>query len=130
MLDTNMASTVFKGTSPAVDKRLSAVPIASICLSAISEAELLFGLAKKPDARRLETMVREFLLPLDILPWDSAAAACYAELRSRLERAGTPLGSMDMLIAAHALACDATLVTNDRAFQSAEGLKLADWTRA
>ncbi len=130
MLDTNIASCVIKGTYPAVDDKLSTVPTASVCLSVISEAELLFGLAKRPQAQRLATTVREFLLRLDILPWDSAAARCYAGLRRDLEVRGRPLGSLDMLIAAHAIACGAVLVTNDRAFRSVERLALADWTQA
>ena len=129
MLDTNMASHVIKGTIFAVRENMRRVPTISVCVSAITEAELRFGLAKKPRPTRLAFGIGQFLAALDIPAWDSAAAACYAELRNDLERAGTPLGSLDMLIAAHALSCDAVLVTNDRAFRHVQGLTLADWTR-
>lgn len=129
MLDTNTASYVIKGTYPAIRRRLARVPMASVCVSAITEAELLFGVSRRPDAPGLATAVGEFLLRLDVLAWDSAAARTYADLRSRLERAGTPLGALDTLIAAHAMACDAVLVTNDQAFRNVKKLKLADWSK-
>ncbi len=83
---------------------------------------------KKPDAEKLRLAVHEFLLHVDILPWDAAVSQRYARVRASLERKGTPLGSMDMLIAAHALAVNAVLVTNDRAFKHVDRLLLADWT--
>jgi len=129
MLDTNAASHVIKGTWPAIRRRLARVPMASVCVSAITEAELLFGVARRPDAPGLATAVGEFLLRLDVLAWDSAAARAYAEVRSRLDGAGTRLGALDTLIAAHALAADAVLVTGDRAFRKVRKLKLADWAR-
>jgi len=129
MLDTNTASYVIKGTYPAIRKKLAGVPMASVCVSAITEAELLFGVARRPEAPGLATAVREFLLRLDVLAWDSAAARAYAEVRSRLEGAGTPLGALDTLIAAHAMAADAVLVTGDKAFRKVKKLKLADWAR-
>lgn len=72
--------------------------------------------------------MREFLSGITILAWDSKAANHYAHLRAMLEREGKPLGGMDTMIAAHALAEDAVLVTNDAAFQWIEHLKTEDWT--
>jgi tRNA(fMet)-specific endonuclease VapC len=103
--------------------------MANVCISAITEAELLHGVAKKPEAKRLPLAVKEFLLRVEILPWDSRAAKTYAELRTACESEGKPLGTMDMLIAAHAKADGATLVTNDQAFYNVEHLlRLEDWT--
>jgi tRNA(fMet)-specific endonuclease VapC len=130
MLDTNMASYVLKRTYPSVEAQLQSVPMTSVCLSVITEAELLFGVAKKAGAHKLATLVHEFLLCLDVLPWDRAAARCYADIRNVQEGQGRPLGAMDMLIAAHAVAIDAVLVTHDQAFRSVDGLALADWTQA
>lgn len=131
MLDTNTASYIIKGNPASVRERLRAVPMASVCISAVTQAELLLGVERKPDAKRLREAVNEFLLRLEILPWDSEAAEMYATLRADCERNGTPLGSMDMLIAAHSVAVDAVLVTNDRAFYNVKNfLTLADWTRA
>jgi tRNA(fMet)-specific endonuclease VapC len=129
MLDTNAASHVIKGAFPAIREKLARVPMENVCVSAITAAELLFGVARRPDAPGLETAVGEFLLRLDVLAWDSAAARAYAGLRSRLERAGRPLGALDTLIAAHALAADAVLVTSDKAFRNVKELKLEDWTK-
>ncbi len=129
MLDTNAASYVIKGTYPAIRRRLARVPMASVCVSAITEAELLFGVARRPEAPGLATAVGEFLLRLDVLAWDSAAAGAYAEVRSRFEAAGTPLGALDTLIAAHAIAAGAVLVSRDKAFRKVKKLKLADWAK-
>jgi tRNA(fMet)-specific endonuclease VapC len=130
MLDTNTASYIIKGNPPTVRERLRKVPMAKVCISTITQAELLLGVARKPDAIRLKNIVHEFLLRLEILPWNGDAAEAYAQLRSECERKGTPLGSMDMLIAAHAVATGAILVTHDSAFHNVKHiLKLEDWTR-
>ncbi len=127
MLDTNTISHLVKG-HPTVAKRVTAVSMASLSLSAITEGELLFGLARRPEAKRLHLAVRELLRRVDVLPWNSAIAACYGAVRADLERTGKILGPLDLLIAAHALGADATLVTNDRAFGQVTGLDVEDWT--
>jgi len=130
MLDTNTASDIIKGKPAVIREHLRNVPMANVCISAITEAELLRGVAKKPDAKHLPVAVNEFLLRLDILPWDSDAAAAYAQLRTTCENEGKPLGTMDMLIAAHSVAVGTILVTNDRAFYNVKHhLKLQDWTQ-
>ena len=130
MLDTNTASYIIKGEPEVIRKRLRAVPMANVCISSITEAELLRGLAKKPEAKGLALAVTEFLLRLDILPWDSDAAQCYARLRTVCEKEGKPLGAMDILIAAHSLAAGAVLITNDKAFYNVQHhLILDDWTQ-
>ncbi len=128
MLDTNIASYIVRGPSDALARRLVAVPMAQLCVSSITQAELLYGLARKPNAIGLQTAVREFLARLDVLAWDSAVAIRYGALRAELEAAGKPLGNLDTLIAAHALAVDATLVTNDHAFALVPGLPVQNWT--
>lgn len=128
MLDTNMVSHVVKG-SAAVRARLLAVAMSSVCVSAITEGELRSGLAKRPEVRGLAAGVESFLLRVEILPWDSSAAVSYGRVRAALEAAGMPLGHLDTLIAAHALATDAILVTGDRAFARVQGLVVEDWAR-
>lgn len=127
LLDTNTISHLVRG-HPAVDRHISAVPMTLLCTSAVIEGELLYGLARRPEAVRLRALVMELLKRLDVLPWDSAVAARYGALRAELERSGRPLGPLDMMIAAHALAADAVLVSNDRAFAAAAGLRVEDWT--
>jgi tRNA(fMet)-specific endonuclease VapC len=127
MLDTNVVSHLLKG-HPSVAKHVVAVPMASLCISAITEAELLFGLAKRPDAKRLHMVVQEFLRRVDVLPWDSSAAEYYGIVRANMERQGKTLASLDLLIATHALSVNAALVTNESAFSQLAGLHIEDWT--
>lgn len=130
MLDTNMASYIIKGEPIAVREHLRKLPMESICISSITQAELLHGVAKKPDAKHLPLAVKEFLLRVEIFPWNSDAAEIYAQLRKICESEGFSLGTMDMLIAAHSVAVNAILVTNDKAFYSVKHhLSLEDWTR-
>ena len=128
MLDTNIASFIIRGGTPILLKRLQAHPVTSVCISTITEAELRYGLARKPGATALHAAVHAFLLHVEALPWDSEAAARYGELRANLEAGGRPIGSMDTLIAAHALAVGATLVSHDRTFKRISGLRVEDWT--
>ena len=129
LLDTNIASYVIKGNVPHVREHLVRVPIADVGISVVTEAELRFGVERIPTASHLQSAVEEFLLHVEILPWHSAAARRYAKLRSTLEDSGTPMGNMDMMIAAHALAEDVILVTHDRVFQRVKHLKVEDWTK-
>jgi len=129
LLDTNMASYVIKGNFPRVRERLVRVPMADVGISVITEAELRLGVARKPEAARLAIAVEEFLLRVQILPWDSAAAKSYATLRSSLERLGEPVGNLDLMIAAQAVAAPAILVTHDHVFRRVKHLKIEDWTK-
>lgn len=127
LLDTNIVSQLLR-EHPAVVQHVLATPIHLLCISAITEGELLFGIAKRPDATRLHAVVREFLRRVDVLPWDSPVAEHYGILRANMVRSGRSLTSLDLLIAAHALAVEAVLVTNDQAFSQIAGLTLEDWT--
>lgn len=129
LLDTNMASYVIKGNVPHVRDNLRSVPMAEVGISAVTKAELRFGVERRPQASRLHLAVEEFLLRVEILAWDSSAAAQYARLRSSLEDSGTPMGNLDLMIAAHALSTGVVLVSHDRAFQRVKHLKLEDWTK-
>jgi tRNA(fMet)-specific endonuclease VapC len=130
LLDTNIASCIIKGNSPAVDRRLVGVPMEQLAVSAVTEGELRFGAARLPHAARLHAMIEDFFVCVAILPWDSDAAQQYGQLRAGLEREGQPMGNLDIMIAAHALAVGAVLVTNDQAFARIKKLKIEDWTRA
>jgi tRNA(fMet)-specific endonuclease VapC len=129
LLDTNMASYIIKGNYPKVRQRLEKVPMAEVGISSVTEAELRFGVERKPEATRLKTIVEEFLLRVEILPWDSEAAKRYASVRAALEREGTPMGNLDMMIAAQALAAESILVTNDLVFRRVRRLKIEDWSK-
>jgi tRNA(fMet)-specific endonuclease VapC len=129
LLDTNTASYIIKGNFPRVREHLLKVPMAEVGISSVTEAELRFGVARNPGAHKLAVAVEEFLLRLEILPWDSACARHYAQLRATLEPLGEPMGNLDMMIAAQALAADVTLVTHDRVFGRIQSLRNVDWTR-
>ena len=128
LLDTNTASYIIRG-HPRVDRRLARVPMERIAISTVTEGELRFGAARRPEATRLHSLLEDFFLRVTILPWDSDAARRYGELRASLEREGKPMGNLDMMIAAHALALGAVLVTSDRAFARIRKLKVEDWTK-
>src|SRR5271169_5332362 len=106
LLDTNIASCIIKGNNPAVDHHLIKVPMTQLAISAVTEGELRFGAVRFPRATRLHKMIEEFFLRVAALPWDSDAAQQYGQLRATLERAGQPMGNLDMMIAAHALALE------------------------
>jgi tRNA(fMet)-specific endonuclease VapC len=127
MLDTNTVSCLIK-KNPAVSRRIASFPMERLCLSVISEGELLYGLAKKPNAKNLQVVVKEFLKRVDVLVWDTDVAEHYGVLRAELEGSGNVLGSLDMQIAAHASQIGAVLVTNDQAFKRVRKLKVEDWT--
>jgi tRNA(fMet)-specific endonuclease VapC len=127
MLDTNIVGHLLN-LHPAVVRRVTNASMASLCISAITAGELLFGLAKRPDAVRLHRAVEAFLRRVDVLPWGRDAATRYGGVRAALERDGKVLGALDLLIAAHALHAGSVLVTNDRAFRHVPGLEVEDWT--
>jgi tRNA(fMet)-specific endonuclease VapC len=129
LLDTNTVSYIIKGNRPRVRERLLRVPMAEVGISVITEAELLFGLARRPEATKLKTVVEEFLLRVEVLPWDSDAAHEYAKIRAALEGGGEPMGNLDLMIAAQALGLDLVLVSSDAVFRRVEGLKIEDWSR-
>ena len=129
LLDTNTASYVIKGNFPRVRERLLKVPMAEVGISAVTEAELRFGVARKPEAVRLKIAVEEFLLRVEALSWDSDAAQQYSQVRAELERTGKPVGNLDLMIAAHALSAQVVLVTHDHVFRRIKRLKVEDWTK-
>lgn len=122
LLDTNTISYIARNRSPEARKRFKEAERQSpVCVSVISEAEILYGLAKRPEARLASQTMQEILEQLTILPWTSEAAAAYGLLRTRNEALGISVGSLDMLIAAHALAVGVVLVTSDAAFSRLDG---------
>ena len=129
MLDTNMVSYMVSGRSPAARQAyLDTEPHASIVLSAITEAEIRFSLERRPEATRLRSIFEEFFASVQILPWDSRVARAYGKLRSGISAEGKNLALMDLLIASHAIAAGAVLVSHDNAFkQLAPLLTTVDW---
>jgi len=127
MLDTNIVSQLIRG-NPQVAQKIRQVPVRALCISAVTGAELHYGLAKRTHANTLHAVVHAFLRHVDVLPWDQGIMPIYGELRAHLQGTGVALGSLDMLIAAHALQAQLTLVTNDAAFARIPQLLIEDWT--
>jgi tRNA(fMet)-specific endonuclease VapC len=129
MLDTNSVSYLIRGNAE-IASRLQEVSMAALGVSAITKAELMFGLARRPEATRLQLVVREFLRRVDVLPWDDAVAEGYGALKAQMTAQGLILAPLDLLIAAHALNQRRVLVTSDHSFNLVPGLKIEDWTLA
>lgn len=128
MLDTNICSYILKNHPTAVKRRFEEVGAGNICISTIVLAELYYGAARHPKGVVIRREIDDFASRLTVMSWDESAAEHYGAIRSTLEKAGAPVGAMDMLIAAHAKSCGATLITNNRReFDRIEGLTSLDW---
>ncbi|MBC7541942.1 MAG: type II toxin-antitoxin system VapC family toxin [Candidatus Sericytochromatia bacterium] len=128
LLDTNICSYILKHRPPSVLQRFSEVGAEHLATSTVVLGGLLFGCVRHPDGERIRREVEDFVSRLQIVPWDDAAARAYGDLRAHLERSGMPVGGMDLMIGAHALALAATLVTNHvRHFERMPGLQLENW---
>jgi tRNA(fMet)-specific endonuclease VapC len=126
MLDTDMVSWALRGRG-GVGARVLAYRPSQICISSITLAELRFGADAKA-SRALHRLIDAFVRPIDVLPFDQVAADKFGVVAAQLARKGEPIGTFDTLIAAHALACGVTLVSNStKHFQRVAGLKLANW---
>ena len=129
LLDTNIVSQLVKDPFGKVAQRVEVAGGDEICTSIVVACELRYG-AEKRGSSKLAERIENTLLDLEVLPLDEGADLHYATLRTDLERKGTPIGPNDMLIAAHALALDCILVTdNTGEFSRIEGLRLENWLR-
>jgi tRNA(fMet)-specific endonuclease VapC len=130
VLDTNICIYIINAKPPSVLARFQQYRLGDIGLSSVVAAELAFGVAKSGSARNRQAL-EMFLAPLTILPFDASAVWVYGDLRADLERRGTPIGSLDTMIAAQALSQQAMLVTNNtREFAKVPGLRLDNWIAA
>ena len=130
MLDTDTVSYLVRGKTPALDAHVATVSPKRLCISAVTRGELLYGLKLKDGAHRLAQLVDQFLLRVQCLPWDEAAATHFASIAADLHKAGTPIGSMDAMIAGHAMATGTVLITNNqRHFSRVAGLTVENWSQ-
>ena len=128
LLDTNIVSFHIRKSSAALQRHLKTVSAAQVGLSVVTEMELRYGLARNP-ALRIAPLVESFLSGITIVPIDSAVAKEYAKARHRLDTKGSPIGPLDLMIAAHALALGTILITNNlREFRRIDGLRCEDWS--
>lgn len=119
---------MIRGRAPAILARLRRRKVGTVGMSAITLAELQFGVARSRDPARNTVALALFCAPLEICPFGHAAASEYGDIRAALANAGTPIGPLDTLIAAHALALKAALLTNNqREFTRVPGLRVETW---
>ena len=127
LLDANTLSDFIRNPTGRVNKRLAVIGEATVCTSIVVACELRFG-AKRKGSSRLEERVDEALASLEVLPLDKESDRHYAEIRTHLSQKGRPIGSNDLLIAAHTLALDLILVTdNVDEFARVPGLSIENW---
>jgi tRNA(fMet)-specific endonuclease VapC len=128
MLDTDTCIAIIKGKPASVLKKLRGKSVGQVGISSITLGELAFGAAKSGRRDEAQAALAEFLLALEIASFDSDSAASYGQLRASLEKRGTPVGPLDTLIGAHAVALDVILVThNSREFSRIDTLRFEDW---
>ncbi len=129
LLDTNICIYIIKQQPATVLKYFLEYEVGDIGISSITLSELHYGVAKSARREKNAKALEEFIIPLEIVVYDEAAAHVYGEIRAALEKAGTPIGSMDILIAAHAVSLGIPLVTNNtREFLRVPSINLIDWT--
>lgn len=128
MLDTNICIALIKQKPANVVKKFNDFNVGEICISTVTLAELRYGVAKSQYQEKNQAALDDFILPLEIAEFDESAANYYGVLRASLERKGTLIGAMDLMIGAHALSQNLTIVTNNvREFNRIPKLVVVDW---
>jgi tRNA(fMet)-specific endonuclease VapC len=129
LLDTNIVSYFLRARHPRLTDRLTSESPQALCLSAITEGELLYGLQKVGLPAKLTATTLSFLQTVSILPWDRDTAATYAKLKCEIQHQGLSLAPLDLMIASHALSVGAVLITNDSALKRlGHLLPVEDWS--
>ena len=130
ILDTNICIYIIKQKPIEVFEKFRGLPLGIVGISSITLAELVLGVNKSNQREKNQFALNQFLIPLDILDFDTDAALVYGIIRANLEKIGTPIGSLDTLIAAHVKSLGLTLVTNnEKEFSRVEGLKIENWVK-
>lgn len=128
MLDTNLCIDIIRRRPPEVLERLQAHPVGDVGISVITLAELEFGVSKSRDPRRNRDALTQFLSPLEVATFDREVTVPYGRIRTVLEKQGSPIGAMDLLIAAHAISLGVRLATNnEREFRRVPSLRVENW---
>lgn len=128
MLDTNICIYLIKEKPAQVLERLQKLRITDVCISSITLSELEYGVAKSVKKDQNQAALTQFIVPIEVVPYDESAAALYGTIRASLEKKGLPMGALDLLIAAHALSRKFTIVTNNaREFKRIPELKIENW---
>ena len=130
MLDTNTCIALIKRKPTHALQKFSEYQVGDIGISAVTLAELRYGVCKSQHQEKNQAALDEFILPLEIAAFDDQATIMYGRLRAALEKKGTPIGPLDTMIAAHALSLKVALATNNtREFKRVSGLEVVDWVK-
>ncbi len=130
LIDTNICIYIMNDHPPEVIQKFRQIGVGNICISSITVSELQYGACKSKQIKRNMKRLDEFLSPFEILAYDENASNYYGKIRSHLEKQGTVIGPLDMLIAAHALSKDLTLITNnEKEFNRVKSLKVTNWVK-
>lgn len=130
LLDTNICIVIIRKKSPLVLQKLTQQTITDMFLSTLTVAELQYGVHKSADLVKNQQALDQFLIPFSLVDFDFQAAQEYGKIRAYLEGQGTPIGSIDLLLAAQAIAYNLIMVTNNvKEFSRVPGLQIEDWTK-
>lgn len=116
LLDTNIVGAAIRGREPALLQRLASMVVGEVVISSVTMGEIEYGWQRAGQPPRLRRSVDEFLMRVDVLPWDAPVSRCYGRCRAAWEAQGCSLADLDMMIAAHAMWARAILVSRDKAF--------------
>lgn len=129
MLDTSICVELIRRRNDRVLRKMQRYRPEDLCVSSVTLSELEYGVARSADPQRNRLALAEFMTPLGVPAYGDAVAPVYGRVRAELERAGTPIGPLDTMIAAHALSLGLTLVTdNEDEFRRVSGLRIQNWT--
>ena len=130
LIDTNICIYIMNKKPDDVIQKFKQIKIGEIGVSTITISDLQYGISKSRKRKKNEIRLNEFITPLEILPYDESAAKAYGDLRYELEKAGKPIGPLDLLIAAHAVSRNLIVVTNnDKEFKRIKKLKVENWAK-
>jgi tRNA(fMet)-specific endonuclease VapC len=128
MLDTNICIYILKKRTISLLEKFNSIPQNNLCISVVTYAELQYGIERSSSKKMNQTIIDDFVSRLMVCPWDMEAARQYGKIRVNLEEKGTPIGNMDLLIAAHALSRKDIIVSNNlREFKRVENLAFENW---
>ncbi len=128
MLDTDICSYIIREKPIKVFKRFEALDMEQLCISVVTYAELIYGVEHSSSKKINRVIVNDFVNHLNIIEWDRSAAEHYGKIRASLQAAGNIIGAMDMMIAAHAVSQQMTLVTNnEKHFKRVPSLNIENW---
>lgn len=130
MLDTNICIYIIKKKPETILKHFKLLQVGDVCISAVTLAELRYGVEKSQQPQKNQAALEEFILPIEVIAFDETTTHCYGRIKTYLEKKAIPIGAIDLMIAAHAQSLNSILVThNKKEFSRIPGLTIENWAR-